>query len=1086
MKELLLFVLSILAAISSLAQWKPDVQLTNDLADSWTSLYNARCVAAYGESVHVVWYDNRDGNKEIYYKRSSDAGSTWGQDTRLTNDYANSEYPSVAVSGSLVIVVWQDDRNGNLEIYCKRSTDGGMNWEPDIRMTNAVNNSVRPAVVLSGSVVHVVWHDWRDDYFAIYYKRSDNGGVSWGSDTCLTSNSPWAVSCAIAVFGSAVHIAWRDYRDDNDEIYYKRSTDGGLTWGEDIRLTNNAEEQKFPSISVSGSVVHVVWQDLRDGNYEIYYRRSLDGGTTWESDNWLTNDPSASQSPSIASYGSDVHVVWYDDRDGNLEIYYKQSSDGGINWGEDTRLTNALSDSQDPTIAVSIPDIHVVWTDQRNGNYDIYYKQYRNLTYRKNLYYACKVWGFVKYYHSRVSICEVNWDSVLVSVLPSIKNASTNDELNAALMTLLSAAGPMEIATTPSPDTLPPELKRNLNFNWINDAVFRDDVRSMLDTIKNNFRPHSTCWIQYSSSGGWLSFPNDDPMINSNAYVNYPDESHRLLLLFKYWNIINYMNPYNYILDIPWDTILYNNVLSIAMVTDYQDFFKTIKKIAAGCNDAHVEALTNSTEYSIYGYYCPKIVLRYSQNNYIVVKSGYDSISEGDIIVSIDGKTPEQWEENLRPYISAGNLSVFRRDISRNMLRGAYGSTVGLDYKDSVGEIHSLSAVRNYYCYDSWFLTYYPNDSLGNVKWKKWNCNVGYVNMGKLMPGDVDSMYSVLKNTTSIIFDIRNYPHATASDIANLIYPNSICFNKLTLPDIYYPGTSSWSYQRCGFDGNPNCYQGKVIILCNQETQSQAEYSCMILKAMTNAVIAGSQTAGTDGDISYFKLSQESQTGFTSFGVFYPNGDSTQRIGIAPDSVVYITPSGIRAGRDEVLEKALQVAGCLVPLFSVTPATREVTAPSGTTGFTVTCNTNWSAESDASWCTVTYSGSGNGMIMADYAENTSNQPRVANIRVSVAGLPDQTVTVSQDKSTIGIDEAQEDGFRIYPNPTTGSFRTVSGNGEKEPLNVTILDLTGKVKMEEHFTGAKEYHVDFSSHAQGCYFIIIKTKDKVLVHKLIIN
>ncbi len=78
----------------------------------------------------------------------------------------------------------------------------------------------------------------------------------------------------------------------------------------------------------------------------------------------------------------------------------------------------------------------------------------------------------VKYYHSRVSTGLVNWDSVLTVSLPAIKNAVTNDDFNDALASMLSAAGPMEIATTPSPDTLPPELKQNLNFGWINDQVF--------------------------------------------------------------------------------------------------------------------------------------------------------------------------------------------------------------------------------------------------------------------------------------------------------------------------------------------------------------------------------------------------------------------------------------------------------------------------------------------------------------------------------------------------------------------------------------------------------------------------------------
>ncbi len=73
------------------AQWQPDVRLTNDPANSYTSYNNAWCIASSGIVVHVVWYDNRDGNNEIYYKRSTDAGVSWGADTRLTNNTAESE-----------------------------------------------------------------------------------------------------------------------------------------------------------------------------------------------------------------------------------------------------------------------------------------------------------------------------------------------------------------------------------------------------------------------------------------------------------------------------------------------------------------------------------------------------------------------------------------------------------------------------------------------------------------------------------------------------------------------------------------------------------------------------------------------------------------------------------------------------------------------------------------------------------------------------------------------------------------------------------------------------------------------------------
>jgi len=177
MKRIFSFVLVIglVMALPVLAQWEPDVRLTYNDSASYTSINNAWCVAATGDTVHVVWRDNRDGNEEIYTKRSPDGGSTWGADTRLTNDSADSFYPSVAASGSNVHVVWFDLRDGNEEIYAKRSPDGGLSWGADTRLTNDSADSYYPSVAASGSRVHVVWRDNRDGNYEIYTKRDPTG-----------------------------------------------------------------------------------------------------------------------------------------------------------------------------------------------------------------------------------------------------------------------------------------------------------------------------------------------------------------------------------------------------------------------------------------------------------------------------------------------------------------------------------------------------------------------------------------------------------------------------------------------------------------------------------------------------------------------------------------------------------------------------------------------------------------------------------------------------------------------------------------------------------------------------------------------
>ncbi len=382
MKKLFLSIAIMFTANVMQAQWQSDFRLTNDPAGSWTSgnpssTNNVWCIAANGSTLHVVWYDYRDGTGtgEIYYKGSTDGGITWGTDTRLTNDPAVSVNPSVTVSGSIVHIVWQDERDGNPEIYYKNSTDGGITWSADTRLTNDVANSWNPSVAVFGSVVHIVWQDYRDGNYEIYYKHSTDGGITWSVDTRLTNDAAYSSIPVVVVSGSIAHIAWRDNRDGNDEIYYKHSTDGGITWSADTRLTNDAANSEYPSIAVSGSLVHVVWNDTRDGNYEVYYKNSTDGGNTWSTDTRLTNDPAGSLHTSVVACSSGVHVVWYDNRDGNDEIYYKNSTDGGITWSADTRLTNDASYSWFPSIAISASGVHVVWTDERDGNDEIYYKR---------------------------------------------------------------------------------------------------------------------------------------------------------------------------------------------------------------------------------------------------------------------------------------------------------------------------------------------------------------------------------------------------------------------------------------------------------------------------------------------------------------------------------------------------------------------------------------------------------------------------------------------------------------------------------------------------------------------------------------
>ncbi|MFZ4520329.1 MAG: BACON domain-containing protein [Bacteroidales bacterium] len=173
------------------------------------------------------------------------------------------------------------------------------------------------------------------------------------------------------------------------------------------------------------------------------------------------------------------------------------------------------------------------------------------------------------------------------------------------------------------------------------------------------------------------------------------------------------------------------------------------------------------------------------------------------------------------------------------------------------------------------------------------------------------------------------------------------------------------------------------------------------------------------------------------------------------------------------------------PTLSVTPLNQNVSAVAGSTAFSVASNATWVVAGNAAWCTVTPSGTGNGTIVADYTQNTVDQPRIANIEVSVAGLPVQTVTVTQAKASIGVGENAAGAIQIFPNPTRGIFKIVPLRTDGMAMEVSVQDMNGKVMLKKVCSGEKDYQIDLSDAAQGTYNIVVKSEGSLIVKKLIV-
>jgi hypothetical protein len=212
----------------------------------------------------------------------------------------------------------------------------------------------------------------------IYYSRSANTGVIWTTPKRLTWNKGSSRYPSIAAgSGDSIHIVWQDDGPGNSEIYYKRSMNGGASWPMTRRMTWSSGASLNPGVaSDSGNNIHVVWTDLSPGNYEIFYKKSTNGGTNWPMTKRLTWNGGSSGAPVIATdLGDNIYVGWNDYTPGNYEIFFKRSTNGSVLWST-KRLTWNGGDSMVPDIATySTGEIHVVWADSSPGNKEIHYRK---------------------------------------------------------------------------------------------------------------------------------------------------------------------------------------------------------------------------------------------------------------------------------------------------------------------------------------------------------------------------------------------------------------------------------------------------------------------------------------------------------------------------------------------------------------------------------------------------------------------------------------------------------------------------------------------------------------------------------------
>lgn len=186
--------------------------------------------------------------------------------------------------------------------------------------------------------------------------------------------------------------------------------------------------------------------------------------------------------------------------------------------------------------------------------------------------------------------------------------------------------------------------------------------------------------------------------------------------------------------------------------------------------------------------------------------------------------------------------------------------------------------------------------------------DIGYLFLGNIKAQKLPQIMQLFQNTKGLIIDLRCYPSEFVVFSLGRYLTTPTPFVKFTGGSVQTPGRFTWSSPlKVGERNVKDAYKGKVIILVNESTQSQAEYTTMAFRQAPGALVIGSTTAAADGNVSPFELPGGLRTMISGIGVNYPDGRETQRTGVGVDVDVKPTRQGIQEGRDEVLEKAVEL-----------------------------------------------------------------------------------------------------------------------------------------------------------------------------------
>jgi C-terminal processing protease CtpA/Prc len=382
---------------------------------------------------------------------------------------------------------------------------------------------------------------------------------------------------------------------------------------------------------------------------------------------------------------------------------------------------------------------------------------------------------------------------------------------------------------------------------------------------------------------------------------------------------MQYWSPYREIAGQDWPEVLREFIPRVALARSSDAYQLAMMALIAKANDTHTNLWSSIRLRPPTGKCQFPVNVRFI-NDQAVVTSYADpeagpasGFMPGDIVEQIDGQPVAQLLKQWRPMYGDSNEAARLRDSGQALTQGECGAASSVVRRG--GQTTSLHPVR----IETGSLNSlsHTHDLPGDT-FRLLSKDIAYLKLSSVKASDIPRYMEQARNTKGMIVDIRNYPSEfVVFTLGQFLVTQPTPFARFTSADFTNPGAFIWG-QPVMLKPGATHYGGKVVVLVDEITQSQAEYTTMALQSSPNAIVVGSTIAGADGNFSKIPLPGNLNSMISGLGVYYPDETQTQRIGVRVDVKSYPTITGIRAGRDEVLETGIwQIPGPVMPASEI-------------------------------------------------------------------------------------------------------------------------------------------------------------------------